>query len=98
MENAKFTIQGEKLINDRQKLIRTADRIEHGWASVEEYEDDELADNSDDEKELFKVEAQAGRKLWQKLAKGKGKKAFYFRKPGSGSWNKWQPAGSSFNQ
>ena len=99
VERAKFAIQeGEKLINDRQKLIRMADRSEHGWATVEEYEDDELADNSDDEKKLFEAEARAGRKLRQKLAKGKGKKTVYSRKPGSASWNKWQPAGSSFNQ
>ena len=98
VEKAKSTTEeGEKLINDRQKLIRIADRNEHGWATVEEYEDDELADNSDDEKKLFKAEAQAGRKLRQKLAKGKGKKG-YFKKPGSGSWNKWQPAGFNFNQ
>ena len=98
VEKAKSAIEeGEKLINDRQKLIRIADRSEHGWATVEEYEEDELADNSDDEKKLFKAEARAGRKLRQKLAKGKGKKG-YFKKPGSGSWNKWQPAGFNFNQ
>jgi hypothetical protein len=28
----------KKLITDRQKLIRIADRSEHGWATVEEYE------------------------------------------------------------
>ena len=97
VEKAKSTIEeGEKLINDRQKLIRIADRSEHGWATVEEYEDDELADNSDDEKKLFKAEARAGRKLRQKLAKGKGKKG-YFKKPVANFWNKWQPAGVNFN-
>ena len=98
IEKAKFAIEeGEKLIHDRQKLIRRADRSEHGWATIEEYEDDELADNSDDEKKLFKAEAQAGRKLRQKLAKGgKGKKVF--RKPGPGWWNKWQPNTFSFGQ
>ena len=98
VEKAKSAIEeGEKLVNDRQKLIRIADRSEHGWATVEEYEDDELADNSDDEKKLFKAEARAGRKLRQKLAKGKGRKG-YFKKPGSNSWYKWQPAGINFNQ
>ena len=85
VEKAKTAVEeGEKLINERQKLIRIADRSEHGWATVEEYEEDELAEDSDDENKLFKVEARAGRKLRQKLAKGKGKKAF--RKPGQG-WN-----------
>jgi hypothetical protein len=60
VEKAKFAIdEGEKLIIDRQKFIRIADRSEHGWATVEEYEDDELADNSDDEKKLLKAEAPA---------------------------------------
>ena len=54
-------------ISKRQKLIRTADRSKHGWVTVE---DDELAEDSDDEKRLVKAEARAGRKLKQKLAKG----------------------------
>ena len=70
MEKAKSAIEeDEKLM---QKLIRIADSSECGWATVEEYED-ELANNSDDEKKLFQAEARAGRKLRQKLAKGKGK-------------------------
>jgi uncharacterized protein YeaO (DUF488 family) len=89
VEKAKFAIdEDEKLITDRQKLIRIADRSEHGWATVEEYENDELADNSDDEKKIFKAETRAGRKLQQKFAKGKGKKG-NFKKPISGFWNKW---------
>ena len=93
VEKANFAMEeGEKIISDRQKLIRIVDRSEHGWATVEEYEDDELADNSDDEKKLFKAEARAGRKLRQKFAKGKVKKPI--RKPG-GWWNRQrQPNGS----
>ena len=53
VEKAKTAVEeGEKLINERQKLIRIADRSEHGWATVEEYEEDELAEDSDDEKKL----------------------------------------------
>ena len=55
--------EGEKLIAERQKLIRIADRSDHGWATVEEYMEDELADNSDDEKRLFKAEQRAARKI-----------------------------------
>ena len=91
VEKAKTAAEeGEKLINEKQKLIRIADRSEHGWATVEEHEEDELAEDSDDEKKFFKAEARAGRKLLQKLTKGKGNKAF--RKPGQG-WNpyRWQP-------
>ena len=46
-------------------MIKIADRSEHGWATVKEYEDDELAENSDDEKRLFRAEARAGRKTRQ---------------------------------
>ena len=38
-----------------------ADRSEHGWATVAEYEEDELADNFDDEKRLFRAEVRVGR-------------------------------------
>ena len=34
--------EGEKLIDARQKNIKIADRSEHGWATVQEYEEDEL--------------------------------------------------------
>ena len=64
--------EGEELITNRQKHIKVADRSEFGWATVEEYVADELADNSDDEKRLFKAEARAGRKV--KTAKSKAKK------------------------
>ena len=41
---------GEKLITLCQKFILIADRSEHRWVTVAEYEEDELADNSDNEK------------------------------------------------
>ena len=31
-------------------MIKIADRSGHGWAAVKEYKEDELAENSDDEK------------------------------------------------
>ena len=37
------------------KLIRMTDRSEHGWATVEEYLEDELAENSDNEKRMQKA-------------------------------------------
>lgn len=55
--------EGEKLINVRQKNVLIADKSEHGWATVAKYEEDKLADNSDDKKRLFRPEVKAGRKL-----------------------------------
>ena len=45
--------EGEKLITARQKLIRIADRSEYGWNTVAEYEEDELANGSDDKKKAL---------------------------------------------
>lgn len=61
MEKAKSLLQeGSKIVSERQKLIRIADRSEHGWATVDEYLEDELADNSGDEKRMQKAEYRAG--------------------------------------
>ena len=48
---AKRTI---RLIERRQKLIKFADKSEAGWLAVDEYESDELADDSADEKRIRK--------------------------------------------
>ena len=55
-------LRGRKLLADRQKLIKIADRSDLGWAVVSEYTADELADDSDDEKRLEKAEKAAERK------------------------------------
>ena len=55
--------EGEKLIAERQKHIRIPDRSENGWATVEEYMENELADNSDDVKRLSRADVWAGKKL-----------------------------------
>ena len=57
-----------------------ADRSEHGWATVEEYLEDELAANSDDEKHMQKAEFRAGRKLKASAAKNMKKKAGLLQK------------------
>ena len=73
IERAKEVLkEGEKLILHRKTLIRIVDRSEFGWATVQEYEDDELAENSDDEKKLFKSEIRANKKV--KADKNKRKK------------------------
>ena len=48
--------KGTRLLADRQKLIKIADRSDNGWGVVAEYTADELAEDSDDEKRLEKAE------------------------------------------
>ena len=55
--------QGMTLIQQRQKMIKLADSSEAGWLVVHEYESNPLADNSDDEKRIFKAQTRAERKL-----------------------------------
>ena len=83
--------EGEKLITARQKLIRIADRSEYGWNTVAEYEEDELADGSDDEKRLYKAELRAGRKM--KATRQKRKPI----QPNRKDWRpiRWQPSSMS---
>ena len=86
VERAKEALkEGERLLVARQKAIRIADRSEFGWATVDEYEEDELAENSDDEKRLYRAEMRAGRKLKAAAAKNRKTKEFLRKewRPGS---------------
>ena len=49
--------EGEKLISERQKNILLADKSDYGWATVNEYKKHSLADDSDDEKRIFKAKS-----------------------------------------
>ena len=55
--------EGIELVKFRLKLIRIADKSECGWKTVNEYVADELADNSEDEKRLYRSEQRAQRKI-----------------------------------
>ena len=52
-------MEGEKLLCERQKLILLADKSEFGWATVEEYKQHDLADDSEDEKRIYSAERRA---------------------------------------
>ena len=54
--------QGLEMIAARQKRIKVADRSEYGWATVDKYEQDQLAADEEDAKRLEKAEKSAGSK------------------------------------
>ncbi len=67
MNKARQTIkEGRQLLEERQKMIRLADRSDYGWELVSEYEADELADDSDDEKRITTAEKAAEQRLIKK--------------------------------
>ena len=47
-----LTREAKDKIKKRQKLIRIADKNKDGWLVVEEYESDDLASGTDDEKRI----------------------------------------------
>ena len=53
--------QGISLVKERQKLILLADKSQYGWKTVQEYLQHELAENSDNEKEIYRAESRAAR-------------------------------------
>ena len=52
----------QTLLKQRQKKVKLADKSEAGWLAVKEYEAEELASNSEDEKRIRKAQASALRK------------------------------------
>ena len=72
----KLSQEGTQRIRKRQKLIKIADKSKDGWRVVAEYESDELASGSEDEKRLKKAREAASRKKRQKeqLSSDLGKK------------------------
>ena len=58
----KFVAEGEQVIKERQKLIKVADKNREDCLVVQEYESDDLASDSEDEKKLRKAKSAVGRK------------------------------------
>ena len=57
----KLVAEGKLIIKKRQKLIKIADKNRDGWLVVQEYESDDLASDSEDEK-IRKAKAAAEKK------------------------------------
>lgn len=53
--------EGIKFAKERQKLILLADQSKFGWNTVKEYKQHDLAEDSEDEKKIYKAEARAAR-------------------------------------
>ena len=64
----KLVAEAKLIIKKRQKLIKIADKNRDGWLVVQEYETDDLASDSEDEKKIRKAKAAAEKK--RKEAKG----------------------------
>ena len=58
-----FIVTAMDMLEHRQKLVCLADMSDLGWRVVNEYETNPLADDSDDERRMYKAEARAARKM-----------------------------------
>ena len=54
--------EGKEKIRKRWKLVKLADRNKNSWLVVQEYELDDLASNSEDEKKIKKARTAAEKK------------------------------------
>ena len=76
-EVRKLVAEGGQLIKKQQKLIKLADRSKDGWLVLQEYESDELASNSEDEKKIRRAKLSAEKKNKEsKASSGNASKNF----------------------
>ena len=72
LETAKKEMEaGKAILTKQQKLIRIADREEHGWEVVKHYLSDDLADDSSDEKDINRARKEALASITKRKAKRK---------------------------
>lgn len=64
IKNAKRKItEGMVIIKNKQKLIKLADLSDTGWWVIAEYIDNPLAENSEDERKIYKAQSREIQKL-----------------------------------
>ena len=77
--------EGLKSLMTRQKYIKIADQSEFGWATVRHYQDDPLASDSEDEKNLGRAEKEARRDAERQASKRRhGKQVSGSKRPRQG--------------
>ena len=89
--------EGISLLNNRQKIVKLADKSEFGWATVQEYVCDDLGDDEEDASKIKKAEKRAAAKL--KTLQEKKKKSstkFSFSAPSPNSTSRFGSASGSF--
>ena len=96
--------KGISLINSRSKIIKLADKSEFGWATVQEYVSDEVADDEADASKIKKAEKRAAvktkhqekkRKISSKVSSASAPPSFSASRPGS-SFGSFPSASSYF--
>ena len=70
-----------KRIEHRNKLIKLADSSDGGWETVRQYDSNDLASNSDDDRRISRAETRAMKKLDRKKPKGSRFTPYKFSKP-----------------
>ena len=88
--------EGISLLNNRQKLVKLADKSEFGWATVQEYVFDDLADDEADASKIKKAEKRAAAKLKTLQEKKKPGTKFSFSAPSPNSASRFGGASGSF--
>ena len=80
--------QGIQLVKHRIKLIRIADKSDFGWETVNQYEADELASDSEDDRKIYRSERLAEKRQRDKKNK---KKSLFQPRPSSAPSSAAQP-------
>ena len=68
-------------IERRNKLIKLADTSVGGWEAVRQYDSNDLADDSDDDRRISRAESRAAKKLDKKKAKSSRFSSYRFLRP-----------------